>query len=145
MNQENLQRDYDKEPIIIDNNFTSLIIGIVFWFLFNILIINGVFFDNTIDWFQNKNWFYIFKEEIEKSPRFGLMIGLYIIANIGAFHALFKILKNPKTIKFKNKNIENSKNLNDLTQLILVDVQIIKKGFFPLILTGYKEKKTPYL
>ncbi|MFK5937958.1 MAG: hypothetical protein QM497_06110 [Sulfurimonas sp.] len=65
--QTTAQRDYDENPIVIYNNFTSLVFGITFWLMFNGLIIYLIFFGDAIDWSQNKEWYLILKDEMSKS------------------------------------------------------------------------------
>jgi len=142
--QDNAQRNYDKEPIVINNNFTSLTFGIIFWLMFNGLIVCLIFFGDAIDWSQNKEWFLILKDEMSKSARFGTVLIGYISVNIIAFYALYKNLKNPRKIILTDKYIKSHKNFNDLDYMELVDIQKIKKSFFPLLGTGLQEKNLIY-
>ena len=136
----NMKRDYDKEPIIISNNFTSLVFGITFWLMFNGLIIYLIFFGDAINWSQNKEWFLILKDEMSKSTRFGTVLVVWLASNIMAFNALVKNLKNPRTIIFKNEYIKSDKSFNDLEKLELKEILSVKKSFFPLLGTGKVKK-----
>jgi hypothetical protein len=142
--QKTTKRDYDKNPIIINNNFTSLVFGITFWLLFNGLIVYLIFFGEAIDWSQNKEWFLILKDEMSKSARLGTVLIGYIPVNVMAFYSLYKNLKNQRRIKFHNDHIESDESFNDLKYLKLVDIENIKKSFFHLIGTGYQEKNNKY-
>ncbi len=141
----NMKRDYDKDPIVIENNFTSFVFGITFWLMFNGLIVYLVFFGDAIDWSQDKDWFLILKDEMAKSARFGgVVIGL-IVTNIFAFRSLYKNLKNPRKIIFTNKYIKSDRSFNDLKYLKLEDIKEIKKSFFPLLGTGFENKGLGYI
>ncbi|HFU74932.1 MAG TPA: hypothetical protein ENK66_01670 [Arcobacter sp.] len=133
-------RNYDKEPLIILNNFTSLVFGITFWLIFNSFMVYIIFFGEVIDWSQNKDLFAILKDELEKSFRFGTVLVGVFVANLMAYYALYKNIKRPKQIILKANSIRSDKNFNDLEYLELKDIQIIKKSFFPLLLTGHSEQ-----
>ncbi len=141
---ETPERDYDKKPIVIYNNFTSLVFGIAFWLMFNGLIIYLVFFGNVIDWHQDKEWFLILKDEMSKSARFGTILIGYMFVNVMAFYALYGNLKNPKKIIFTNHYIKSDKNFNDLEYVELTEIKKIEKSFFPLLGTGLQEKNFVY-
>ena len=133
---DNVSRDYDKEPLTIGDNFTSLVFSITFWLIINGLIIYLVFFGDAIDWSQNKDWIEILKDEIRQSHRFsGVVIG-FIVTNLLAFLSFYKNLKNPRKIVLTNEYIKKDKNFNDLEYLKLEDILEIKKSFLPLLGTG---------
>lgn len=133
-------RNYDKNPVIISNNFTSLIFGITYWLIFNSFMIYLIFFGEVIDWSQNKDWLIILKNELEKSFRFGTVLIGILITNIMAFYALYRNIKKKRKITLTDNYIKSSKNFNDLEYLELKDIKYIKKSFFPLLLTGYSEQ-----
>lgn len=125
--------DYDKNSIVLNNNFTSITFGVVFWLIFHCFIGYLIFFGNVIDWTQDKEWFYILQEEIKKSARFGTILVVMIVTNIMAFRTLYKTIKNPKKIIFKNKIIESSKNFNNLEKINIEDIKEIKKSIYPIL------------
>jgi len=133
-------RNYDKNPVIIPNNFTSMIFGITYWLIFNSFMIYLIFFGEVIDWSQNKDWLIILKNELEKSFRFGTVLIGILITNIMAFYALYRNIKKKRKITLTDNYIKSSKNFNDLEYLELKDIKYIKKSFFPLLLTGYSEQ-----
>lgn len=136
----NTERDYDKKPIVINNNFTSITFGITFWLMFNGLIIYLVFFGDAIDWSQNKDWITILKDEMSKSVRFGGVIVGFVVTNLLAFRSLYKNLKKPRKIILTNEYIKGDKSFNDLEYINLQDILYIKKSFFPLLATGKVKK-----
>jgi len=133
-------RNYDKNPVIIPNNFTSMIFGITYWLIFNSFMIYLIFFGEVIDWSQNKDWLIILKNKLEKSFRFGTVLIGILITNIMAFYALYRNIKKKRKITLTDNYIKSSKNFNDLEYLELKDIKYIKKSFFPLLLTGYSEQ-----
>jgi hypothetical protein len=140
MKMKNTKRNYNKEPIVIKNNFTSLIFGITFWLMFNGLIIYLIFFGDVINWQQDRDWIMILKDEMSKSTRFGGVVVGVIVTNVLAFFSLYKNLKNPRKIILTNKYIKKDKSFNDLEYINLQDILYIKKSFFPLLGTGKVKK-----
>ena len=132
--------NYDENFIVVNNNFTSLVFGITFWLMINVLIIYLVFFGDAIDWSQNKEWVLILKDEMAKSARFGGVVIGFIVTNILAFRSLYKNLKNPRKITLTNKYIKSDKSFNDLEYLMIEDIKEIKKSFFPLLVAGNVKK-----
>lgn len=133
-------RDYDKNPIVISNNFTSLLWGITFMLLADTFVIWAIFFSGAIDWSIDKSWIFIFKDEMSKSMRFSGMLFLLFIGNIGALHAFYRALHKPRKINFYNAKIESDKSFNDLTELNFENILEIKKSPYPLLLTGIQNK-----
>ena len=133
-------RDYDKNPIVISNNFTSLLWGITFMLLADTFVIWAIFFSGAIDWSIDKSWTSIFKDEMSKSIRFSGMLFLLFISNIGALHAFYRTLHKPRKIYFYNSKIESDKSFNDLSELNFESILEIKKSPYPLLLTGIQNK-----
>ncbi len=139
MIQEQQKRDYDKNPIIISNNYISIIYGVIFWLIVHLFLVYLFIYGNVIDWTHNENWYIVLKEEAEKSFRFSGVLIMILITNILAIRTLYKALKSPKKIIFSNNFIKSNKNFNDLEFLELKEIKDIKKGYFPLLLTEYKK------
>ena len=140
-----IKKNYDISPLVISNNFTSLVFGVVFWLIFNGISIYFIVYSGLIDLSEDKDLFIVMKNEMYNSVRFSSMLILYFIANIGAFYSLFKIFRISKKIMFKNKQIIlNRKNFNDIDELNLNEIQVVKKSIYPLLMTGYTDKNIPY-
>ena len=140
----NIEKNYDKNPLIISNRLTVILLGIGFWLLYNFFTIYMVFYTEVIDWSQNNDWLNILKEELSESFRLGTILLISLVVNIMAMKTFFKSITNIKQIIFKNGVIRSDKNFNDLTELNLEDIKVMKKSFFPLLATGTKEKNWSY-
>ncbi|CAA6798550.1 MAG: Unknown protein [uncultured Sulfurovum sp.] len=136
--------NYNETPLIISNRLTVILLGIGFWLLYNFFTIYMVFYTEVIDWSQSDNWLNILKEELSKGFRLGTILLISLVVNIMAMKTFFKSITNIKQIIFKNEVIRSDKNFNDLTELNLEDIKVMKKSFFPLLATGSKEKNWSY-
>lgn len=119
---------------------TSIIFGITFFVIVESFFIYAIFFSNAIDWESNQNLLTTFKNEVKESGRFIPMILGIITFNVLSYFALKRSLKEPKTITFEKESISCDKNFNDLENILIKDISYIKKGFYPLILTGYNKE-----
>ncbi|MEJ2499466.1 MAG: hypothetical protein P8Y46_09200 [Sulfurovaceae bacterium] len=87
-NQQINQRDYDKEPIEIEDNFTIRVFEFTFLIIFDVFIIYLIFYSGVIDWTQG-SWHEVFHREMEKSFRFFPVVFGAIIVNIWALFSIF--------------------------------------------------------
>jgi len=135
----------EEKEIIINNNFTSISFGVIFWLILHLFIAYSIFFSGIIDWSVDEPWYEIIKGEMEKSFRFsGILTGL-IITNIMAVNTLYKTIKKPKKIRLNQEGIFCDKSFNDLLEINFDDIEDIKKSYYTLHLTGYNEVDIKYL
>ncbi|MEJ2527746.1 MAG: hypothetical protein P8Y49_06670 [Sulfurovaceae bacterium] len=139
-NQQINQRDYDKEPIEIEDNFTIRVFEFTFLIIFDVFIIYLIFYSGVIDWTQG-SWHEVFHREMEKSFRFFPVVFGAIIVNIWALFSIFA--KNRKYL-MQNTNIKQYQKLNEIASIDISDITSIKnfQGFFMDILFFIFEKKT---
>lgn len=137
-NQQTDQRDYDKEPIEIGDNFTIRVFELTFLIIFDVFIIYLIFYSGVIDWIQG-DWYEIFQKEMEKSFRFFPVVFGTIIVNIWALFSIF--VKNRKYL-MQNTNIKQYQKLNEIASIDISDITSIKKGFFPILI---KKKGNPII
>lgn len=137
-NQQINQRDYDKEPIEIEDNFTIRVFEFTFLIIFDVFIIYLIFYSGVIDWTQG-SWHEVFRREMEKSFRFFPVVFGTIIVNIWALFSIF--VKNRKYL-MQNTNIKQYQKLNEIASIDISDIASIKKGFFPILI---KKKGNPII
>lgn len=123
-------RDYDKEPVVIEDNFSTRVFELTFLFTFDFFIIYLIFFSGIVDWTQGE-WHVLFQKEMEESFRFSaILIGAFAV-NVMALFSIFT--KNKKYI-LQNNTIKRYKKLNEITSFSISDIASIKKGFFPILI-----------
>lgn len=121
--------DYDKEPIVIKNNFTVIMYGFTFLLLIDLFLVYALFFANIINWNVDLHWYEILKNEMQKSVRFASIVVPFFIANIGALINLIKRLKKPYKIYLYNNKIYSY--MPDIT-IELDNVKHIYKSPYPI-------------
>ena len=134
INQAN-QRDYDKDPLIIKNNFITIMYGFTFVFLIDIFLIYIVFFAGVIDW-SSGEFFDILKNEM-RNPRFSYMVVAFPVINIWALIDFIIKLKKPEKVYLYNdrvywdkKNITIKKDyLKNIQKSIYTTLYLHKNSF----------------
>lgn len=96
-------RDYDKDPLIIKNNFITIMYGFTFVLLYDLLMIYIAFFSGVIDW-SNGDFFEILKNEM-RNPRFSSGVISFPIVNIWAFIDFIRKLRKPEKAYLYNDKI----------------------------------------
>lgn len=133
-NKSNL-RDYDKEPLIIKNNFITIMYGFTFVFLIDIFLIYIVFFAGVIDW-SSGEFFDILKNEM-RNPRFSYIVVAFPVINIWALIDFIRKLKKPEKVYLYNdrvywdkKNITIKKDyLKNIQKSIYTTLYLHKNSF----------------
>lgn len=125
------QRDYDKEPIVIKNNFTRRVFEFTFLLIFNLFIVYAIFYSGVIDW-EQKEWHTVLKMQMEKSFRFSTVLFGAVIINI---FALISILSKNKKYVFKEKCIQIYHSNKELLAINLSDIYKAEKSAFPILAT----------
>ena len=130
-NDKNLnenKRDYDKEPLVIKNNFIMIMYGFTFLLVCNTIMIYIIFFAGVIDW-SNGEFFEILKNEM-RNPRFSSMVVAFPIANIWAFIDFIRKLRKPEKIYLYNDKIYWDKRDTTVEKQNIVWV---RKSIYPML------------
>lgn len=125
---QNNQRDYNKEPLIIKNNFIMIMYGFTFLLVCNAIMIYIVFFAGVIDW-SNGEFFEILKNEM-RNPRFSSMVIAFPIANIWAFIDFIRKLRKPEKVYLYNDKVYWDKRDTTVEKQNIV---WIKKSIYPML------------
>lgn len=126
-----MQRDYDKEPLIItSNNFLYIMYGFVFLFFMDAFAIWATFFSGIIDWNSGKFSEVFFHALKTQGFRFSGMVLGFVVANIWAFFDLIRKLRKPEKVYCYNDRIYWDKK-NALIEI--PNIKSIKRSIFHTI------------
>jgi len=124
-----LSRNYDENPLILQNDFYRIALGCAFLLSINLSMIFLIFFSGMVDW-QSGSFWEVFRAEAMRCGRFVSMFIAGIFMNILAAADLIKKLKNPSLVYLYEDKIYQTKkevtiNLADIAQMRKSPYQIL--------------------
>ena len=128
-NGENLNRNYDENPLILQDVFYRISVGCAFLLIINLSMIFLIFFSGMVDW-QSGSFWEVFRAEAMRDGRFVSMFIGVIFGNVLAAADLIKKLKNPSLVYLYEDKIYQTKkgvtiNLADIAQMRKSPYQIL--------------------
>lgn len=126
---ENLSRNYDENPLILQDDFYRISLGCAFLLIINLSMIFLIFFSGIVDW-QSGSFWEVFRAEAMRDGRFVSMFIGVIFGNVLAAADLIKKLKNPSLVYLYEDKIYQTKkgvtiNLADIVQVRKSPYQIL--------------------
>ena len=126
---ENLSRNYDENPLILQDDFYRIALGCAFLFSANFFMAFLIFFSGIVDW-QSGSFWEVFRAEAMRDGRFVSMFIGVIFGNVLAAADLVKKLKNPSLVYLYEDKIYQTKkgvtiNLADIAQMRKSPYQIL--------------------
>lgn len=126
---ENLNRNYDENPLVLQDDFYRISVGCAFLLIINLSMIFLIFFSGIVDW-QSGSFWEVFRAEAMRDGRFVSMFIAGIFMNILAAADLVKKLKNPSLVYLYEDKIYQTKkgvtiNLADIVQMRKSPYQIL--------------------
>ena len=124
-----MSRNYDENPLILQDDFYRIAAGCAFLFSANFFMAFLIFFSGVVDWQSGPLW-EVFRAEAMRDGRFVSMFIAGIFMNILAAADLIKKLKNPSLVYLYEDKIFQTKkgvtiNLADITQMRKSPYQIL--------------------
>lgn len=126
---ENLSRNYDENPLVLQDDFYRISVGCAFLFSANFFMAFLIFFSGIVDWESGSFW-EVFAAEAMRDGRFVSMFIGVIFGNVLAAADLMKKLKNPSLVYLYEDKIYQTKkgvtiNLTDIVQMRKSPYQIL--------------------
>ena len=126
---ENLSRNYDENPLVLQDDFYRISVGCAFLLIINLSMIFLIFFSGIVDW-QSGSFWEVFRAEAMRDGRFVSMFIGVIFGNVLAAADLVKKLKNPSLVYLYEDKIFQTKkgvtiNLADIVQMRKSPYQIL--------------------
>ena len=124
-----MSRNYDENPLVLQDDFYRIAVGCAFLLGINLSMIFLIFFSGIVDWQSGPLW-EVFRAEAMRDGRFVSMFIAGIFMNILAAADLIKKLKNPSLVYLYEDKIFQTKkgvtiNLADITQMRKSPYQIL--------------------
>jgi len=124
-----LNRNYDANPLILQDDFYRIAAGCAFLLGINLSTIFLIFFSGMVDW-QSGSFWEVFRAEAMRDSRFVSMFIGVIFGNVLAAADLIKKLKNPSLIYLYEDKIYQTKkgvtiNLTDVREMRKSPYQIL--------------------
>jgi len=124
-----LSRNYDENPLILQDDFYVIALSCIFLLGFNLIMTFLIFFSGMVDR-QSGSFWEVFRAEAMRDPRFASMFCSGILMNILAAADLIKKLKNPSLVYLYEDKIFQTKkgvtiNLADIAQMRKSPYQIL--------------------
>ncbi|EKU10764.1 hypothetical protein [Campylobacter showae] len=124
-----MSRNYDENPLILQDDFYRIAAGCAFLFSINLLMTFFIFFSGMVDW-QSGSFWEVFRAEAMRDPRFASMFGSGILMNILAAADLIKKLKNPSLVYlYEDKIFQTKKGVT----INLTDVREMRKSPYQIL------------
>ena len=124
-----MSRNYDENPLILQDDFYVIALSCVFLLGFNLFMTFFIFFSGMIDW-QSGSFWEVFRAEAMRDPRFASMFGSGILMNILATADLIKKLKNPLLVYlYEDKIFQTKKGIT----INLTDVREMRKSPYQIL------------
>ena len=124
-----MSRNYDENPLILQDDFYVIALSCVFLLGFNLFMTFFIFFSGMIDW-QSGSFWEVFRAEAMRDPRFASMFGSGILMNILATADLIKKLKNPLLVYlYEDKIFQTKKGVT----INLTDVREMRKSPYQIL------------
>lgn len=126
---ENLSRNYDENPLVLQDDFYRISVGCAFLLIINLSMIFLIFFSGIVNW-QSGSFWEVFRAEAMRDGRFFSMFIGVIFGNVLAAADLVKKLKNPSLVYLYEDKIFQTKkgvtiNLADIVQTRKSPYQIL--------------------
>ena len=126
---ENLSRNYDENPLVLQDDFYRISVGCAFLLIINLSMIFLIFFSGMVDW-QSGSFWEVFRAEVMRDGRFVSMFIGVVFGNVLAAADLIKKLKNPSLVYLYEDKIFQTKkgvtiNLADIAQMRKSPYQIL--------------------
>ena len=124
-----MNRNYDANPLILQDDFYRIAAGCAFLFSANFFMAFLIFFSGMVDW-QSGSFWEVFRAEAMRDGRFVSMFIGVIFGNVLAAADLIKKLKNPSLVYLYEDKIYQTKkgvaiNLADIAQMRKSPYQIL--------------------
>nr|WP_314747782.1 hypothetical protein [uncultured Campylobacter sp.] len=124
-----MNRNYDENPLILQDDFYRISVGCAFLLIINLSMIFLIFFSGMVDW-QSGSFWEVFRAEAMRDGRFVSMFIGVIFGNVLAAADLIKKLKNPSLVYLYEDKIYQTKkgvtiNLADIAQMRKSPYQIL--------------------
>lgn len=125
-----MSRNYDENPLVLQDDFYVIALSCVFLLGFNLFMTFLIFFSGMVDW-QSGSFWEVFAAEAMRTRGFIWMFASVILANALAAADLIKKLKNPSLIYLYEDKIFQTKkgvaiNLADIAQMRKSPYQILE-------------------
>lgn len=126
---ENLSRNYDENPLVLQDDFYVIALSCVFLLGFNLFMTFLIFFSGMVDW-QSGSFWEVFRAETMRTRGFIWVFASVILANALAAADLIKKLKNPSLVYLYEDKIYQTKkgvmiNLTDFREMRKSPYQIL--------------------
>ena len=126
---ENLSRNYDENPLVLQDDFYVIALSCVFLLGFNLSMIFLIFFSGIVDW-QSGSFWEVFRAEAMRDPKFASMFIAGIFMNILAAADLIKKLKNPSLVYlYEDKIFQTKKGVT----INLADIREMRKSPYQIL------------
>ena len=124
-----MNRNYDANPLILQDDFCRIAAGCAFLFSANFFMAFLIVFSGMVDW-QSGSFWEVFRAEAMRDGRFVSMFIGVIFGNVLAAADLVKKLKNPSLVYLYEDKIYQTKkgvtiNLTDIAQMRKSPYQIL--------------------
>ena len=124
-----MSRNYDENPLVLQDDFYRIALGCAFLFSANFFMAFLIFFSGIVDW-QSGSFWEVFRAEAMRDGRFVSMFIGVIFGNVLAAADLVKKLKNPSLVYLYEDKICQTKkgvtiNLADIVQMRKSPYQIL--------------------
>ena len=126
---ENLSRNYDENPLVLQDDFYRIALGCAFLFSANFFMAFLIFFSGIVDW-QSGSFWEVFRAEAMRDGRFVSMFIGVIFGNVLAAADLVKKLKNPSLVYlYEDKIYQTKKGIT----INLADVREMRKSPYQIL------------
>nr|WP_315064387.1 hypothetical protein [uncultured Campylobacter sp.] len=124
-----MSRNYDENPLILQDDFYVLALSCVFLLGFNLFMTFLIFFSGMVDW-QSGSFWEVFAAEAMRTRGFIWMFASVILANALAAADLIKKLKNPSLVYlYEDKIFQTKKGVT----INLTDVREMRKSPYQIL------------
>ena len=124
-----MSRNYDENPLILQDDFYVIALSCVFLLGFNLIMTFLIFFSGMVDR-QSGSFWEVFRAEAMRDPRFASMFCSGILMNILAAADLIKKLKNPSLVYlYEDKIFQTKKGVT----INLTDVREMRKSPYQIL------------
>ena len=124
-----MSRNYDENPLVLQDDFYVIALSCVFLLGFNLFMTFLIFFSGMVDW-QSGSFWEVFAAEAMRTRGFIWMFASVILANALAATDLIKKLKNPSLVYlYEDKIFQTKKGVT----INLADVREMRKSPYQIL------------
>ena len=124
-----MSRNYDENPLVLQDDFYVIALSCVFLLGFNLFMTFLIFFSGMVDW-QSGSFWEVFAAEAMRTRGFIWMFASVILANALAAADLIKKLKNPSLVYlYEDKIFQTKKGVT----INLTDVREMRKSPYQIL------------